>query len=175
MKTLALIATILLSLGGYSVGVVLKSGKAGVRKAVGFDIVLVVAMWAGAVVTHGRIASSRWLLLAIWFAAGLVSGWIFTAVKGHSRAERMSVVEPQLGKPAAPKKRFPAWREFSAKAGSFQSQIFLGLLFLVIFAPVGLAVRLFSDPLRIKNRDGGSHWMPKKSQPSDLELFRKQS
>jgi hypothetical protein len=72
------------------------------------------------------------------------------------------------------KKKLRAWRDFSSKIGTFQSQILLGLLFLIVFAPVALAVKIFSDPLRIKIRGQGSLWSLKTEIPPDIELFKRQ-
>jgi len=105
----------------------------------------------------GRAALSRWVWLAIWVAAGLALGSIMTAVRGYSEAEQISVVEPRQAAKHAEFKRWKAVREFSYKMGTFQSQILLGLLYLIGFGIVGLAVRLFSDPLRIKRSPQGSH------------------
>jgi len=168
------LAVLLLSLSGYSSGVVLKSGRSGTRKPVSLDLVLVILMWAGVVFSLGRAAFSRWIWLAIWIAAGLALGWIMTAVRGYSEAEQASAVEPRQDKKHPEFKRWKAFREFSFKIGTFQSQIILGFLFLIGFGIVGLAVRLFSDPLRIKRSSPGSHWTPKPKIPADLELFKRQ-
>ena len=175
MRFLATLAALLLSLVGYSLGVVLKSGKAGVRKPLTLDVILVILMWAGIIYSRSQAAFSKWLLFGIWIAAGLLLGWIVTAVKGYSAAEQTSAVEPIHVKKAAEAKRGKAFRELSMKIGAFQSQILLGMLFLIVFAPVGLAVRIFSDPLKIKGPGGDTHWSPKPKIAADLELFKKQS
>jgi len=172
---LTTLAVLLLSLSGYSLGVVIKSGKSGTRKPVSLDLILVILMWAGVVFSLSRAALSRWIWLATWIAAGLVLGWVVTAIRGYSEAEQMSVVEPRKDKKPAEFKRWKAFREYSFKMGTFQSQILLGLLYLIGFGIVGLAVRLFSDPLRIKRSSQGSYWTPRPEIPADLELFKRQS
>ncbi len=169
------LAVLLLSLSGYSAGVAAKSGRAGTRKPVSLDLVLVIVMWAGVVFSLGRAAFSRWIWLAIWIAAGLVLGWLMTALRGYSEAEQTSAVEPRQDKKHPEFKRWKAFREFSYRIGTFQSQIILAFLYLFGFGIVGLAVRLLSDPLRIKRSSPGSHWTPKPKAPADLEAFRRQS
>lgn len=175
MHFLAALAMLLLSLVGYSLGVVLISGKAGVRKPHALDLVLVVLMWAGILYSRSQVSFSKWVLFAAWVAAGLLLGLAVTATKGYSQAERMSIVEPLHEKKPSEFKRGKAFREFSAKIGTFQSQVLLGLLFLIVFAPVALAVRFFSDPLKIKKPGRGSLWSLKTKIAPDLDLFKKQS
>jgi hypothetical protein len=172
---LASLAVLLLSLVGYSLGVVLKSGKAGVRKPVALDILMVILMWTGILYSRSHVPFSRWIQFAAWVIVGLLLGLAVTAIKGYSQAERVSVVEPRHKKKPSEFKKRKAFREFSTKIGTFQSQILLGLLFLIVFAPVALAVRVFSDPLKIKSRAQGSHWSPKTNAAPDLELFKRQS
>jgi hypothetical protein len=175
VRFLATLAVLLLSLVGYSLGVVLKSGKTGVRKPVAPDVLLALLMWAGILYTRSQVELSTWILFGIWIAAGILLGWIVTAVKGPSAGDQGAAVEPVHVKKHGEFKRWKAFREYSMKIGAFQSQILLGMLFLVVFLPVGLAVRLFSDPLKIKGRGGDSHWSSKAKIVPDLELFKRQS
>ena len=175
MHFLAALAVLLLSLVGYSLGVVLKSGKAGVRKPVALDILLVILMWTGILYSRSHVPFSRWIQFAAWVIVGLLLGLAVTAIKGYSQAERMSIVEPRHENKPSEFKRGKAFREFSAKIGTFQSQVLLGLLFLIVFAPVALAVRVFSDPLKIKKPGRGSLWSLKTKIAPDLELFKRQS
>ena len=175
MQFLALLAALLLSLVGYSLGVVLRSGKAGARKPLALDILLVAVMWAGIIYARSHVAFSKWILLGIGIAAGFLLGWIVTAVKGYSEAESQSAVEPVHAKAPHAYKRFKAFREVSYKIGTFQSLIFFGLLYLVVFAPIALIVKLVSDPLKMKGLGRGSNWLPKADIAADIKLFKKQS
>ena len=175
MHFLAALAVLLLSLAGYSLGVVLKSGKAGVRKPAAVDILLVVLMWIGIIYTRSHVPLNRWIQFAAWVATGVLLGLAVTAIKGYSPAERQSAVEPVHEKKQAEFKRWKTFREYSAKIGTFQSHILLGLLFLIVFAPVALAVKLFSDPLKIKKPGPGSLWSPKTEIAPVLDLFKRQS
>ncbi|MDP2914244.1 MAG: hypothetical protein Q8O91_02175 [Candidatus Aminicenantes bacterium] len=175
MHFLATLAVLLLPLVGYSLGVVLKSGKAGVRKPIVLDVILVILMWIGILYSRSHVPFSKWIQFAAGVVAGLLLGLAVTAIKGYSEAERQSAVAPIHEKKHSEFKRGKAFREFSSKIGTFQSQILLGLLFLIVFAPVALAVRFFSDPLKIKGPGSGSHWSPKTEIAPDLALFKKQS
>ncbi|MGA2588089.1 MAG: hypothetical protein ABSF88_13830 [Candidatus Aminicenantales bacterium] len=175
MSTLASLAVLLLALVGYAAGVALKSGKSGIRKPVILDVLIVVLMWGGAVASRSLLPVSRWLQLPAWIIIGLVLGYLMTLAMTFSRGKRFPTPELKSETAGPKKKKLRAWRDFSSKIGTFQSQILLGLLFLIVFAPVALAVRVFSDPLRIKGRGQGSHWSPKTEIPPDLEHFKRQS
>lgn len=176
MSTLASLASLLLALVGYSAGVALKSGKSGIRKPVILDVLLTVLMWGGAIASRSLLPVSRWLQLPAWIVIGLVLGYLMTAALAFSRGGRLTAPDLKSGTAAGPKKKkLRAWRDFSSKIGTFQSQILFGLLFLIVFAPVALALKIFSDPLGIKNRGQGSHWSLKTEIPPDIELFKRQS
>jgi hypothetical protein len=113
-------------------------------------------------------------MVAAGIAGGFALGFAVSLAAGASRSPSASVVEPHLDAPKIKGRRFRAWRTFSYKVGTFQSQVFLGLIFTIVFAPIGLAVRLFSDPLGIKPKPGGTHWSPRKPSPSSIEDFKRQ-
>jgi hypothetical protein len=162
----------LLALFGYAVAHALRAGKKGVRKSGALDLAVILALWAGVIIAGVRTGMNGWLFILVSIAAGFLIGLIVGLVRGYSAAEQASVVEPHLEKHLIVK-RFPALRAFLFKAGTFQSQIFLGLVFLIIIGPAGLAVRAFSDPLRIKKRGRDTHWVRRPEAPADLEASRK--
>jgi len=65
-----------------------------------------------------------------------------------------------------------SWKSLAERAGNFQARI-LFTLFYVLISPLGLAMRLFGDPLRLR-KPSGSFWGPKPSGPRTLEEARKQ-
>jgi hypothetical protein len=175
MEVLATIAVLLLSLVGYSLGNVLRFGRKPVRKPVAGDVLLVVLFWAALLFAGIRMATGKALMIGIGIAAGIVLGFLMSLVLGYSKSEAQAAAHAHPAAPIGPPKRFRAWRELSSKLGTFQSQIILGLLFLIVFAPVSIGVKLFSDPLHIKKSGTDSHWFPKAPVASDIELFKKQS
>jgi hypothetical protein len=169
------LAVLLLSLVAYSLGNVLRFGRKPVRKPVVGDILLVILIWAALIFSAGRLVKGKWALLGIGIAAGFLLGFLMSLVLGYSKSEVRAGAEARPGAPAGPRRRFRAWRELSSKLGTFQSQILLGLLFLVVFGPVAIGVKLFSDPLHIKKSGTDSHWLPKDPVASDIDLFKRQS
>jgi hypothetical protein len=66
------------------------------------------------------------------------------------------------------------WKALAYTLGHFQSKVLLNLFYALILAPFGLAVRLFSDPLRLR-RTEQPHWLPRpKDVPASLEAGRRQ-
>jgi hypothetical protein len=175
MKVLATIAVLLLSLVGYSLGNVLRFGRKQVRKPVAGDVLLVVLLWAALLFAGSRRAMGKGLMIGIGIAAGIVLGFLLSLVLGYAKSEVHAAAYAHPAAPTESGKRFRAWRDLSAKLGTFQSQIILGLLFLIVFAPVSFGVKLFSDPLRIKKSGKDSHWSPKAPVASDIEIFKRQS
>jgi hypothetical protein len=51
------------------------------------------------------------------------------------------------------------WKVIARKIGDVQSRLLLCVFYFVILAPFGVAVRLLSDPLRLRPQ-GLSHWRP---------------
>ena len=64
------------------------------------------------------------------------------------------------------------WERFARKLGEFQARLILSLLYILIVLPMGLALRLFSDPLRLKKT--AAHWQSKPGSPPCIEEARRQ-
>ena len=174
MNTLSFIALILLSLVGYSGGSASKAGKDVDLKPKIIDLVLVAAIWAGAIYSRITQDLNKWLLILIWLILSIILGVI--AVSLRKLPEEKSVSQKDLPKTPANvfKKRWQSWNEFSKRMGSFQSRILLSLFFFVFVSPFAIAVKMFSDPLHLKYRRLTSWWIPKKEIKNELEEFRRQ-
>jgi hypothetical protein len=171
LRILALIAVILLSLAGYSFGVVIKTGAKAVPKPVLPDLITVAFIWAAALYSRPAVPINPWILPGVWLVIALLIGWAATALFGRPRAAapESRPVQAEHSRKSAP------WRDFTLKAGTLQSEIILAFFYFLIFAPFALAVKALSDPLDIKLHPRKSYWLPKKPGPSDLESFKRQS
>ena len=49
------------------------------------------------------------------------------------------------------RRAWEAWKRIAHKIGNFQARVLLTVFYALIVLPFGLAVRLFSDPLRLKH------------------------
>jgi len=66
------------------------------------------------------------------------------------------------------------WKALAIKIGNFQGRVILTLFYFVFVTPLGLAVRWFSDPLRIKPHAGATFWQRKAQPDPTLEEARRQ-
>lgn len=64
------------------------------------------------------------------------------------------------------------WKRLAHKIGNFQARVLLTLLYAIPVLPFGLAVRLFSDPLKIKHRP--TTWLDHPADVHNLDWARKQ-
>lgn len=62
---------------------------------------------------------------------------------------------------------------FLEKVGNFQSRVLLTLFYILLVIPMGLIMKLFSDPLRLRGQ-GDSAWIPKKYQENDSQNVGRQ-
>jgi hypothetical protein len=65
-----------------------------------------------------------------------------------------------------------AWKRLAHKIGNFQARVLLTVLYAIVVLPFGLIVRLFSDPLRIRNRP--TKWIDHPPEVHDITWAHKQ-
>jgi hypothetical protein len=70
------------------------------------------------------------------------------------------------------KRAWQAWKRIAHAIGNFQARILLTIFYAVLVLPFGLAVRLFSDPLRIKRRP--TQWLERSDDVFDLGWAKRQ-
>lgn len=70
------------------------------------------------------------------------------------------------------KKIWAGYKRVAHKIGDFQARVLLTLIYAVIVLPLGLAIRLFSDPLHIKK--GPEKWLDHPQEAMDLKWARHQ-
>jgi hypothetical protein len=174
METISYIVLILLSLVGYSAGAVGKAGKSVQLKPQIIDLILISVIWAGAIYSRVVFDFNKWLMILVWVVLGILIG-VLAIWPRKLPEERVSISnEPKEAITNLFKKLWQSWGSFSKRVGNFQSRIFLSLFFFILFSPLALAVKMFSDPLRIRFRGNESYWLPKMKTEVDLEQFRRQ-
>jgi len=109
-------------------------------------------------------------------ALGAVSRW-----RGHELPPRVLwtigvlLVVPGLVAPALLGPVHRAWMTVAEVIGAFNTRVILGLLFYVVFTPVGVVMRLFRDPMTRSLRDARrSHWVRRKIEPVDRTRYEQQ-
>lgn len=70
------------------------------------------------------------------------------------------------------KRLWKAWKRVAQAIGDFQARILLTIIYVLLALPLGLLVRLFADPLRIKHRP--TAWTERVPEPIDMTWARKQ-
>lgn len=70
------------------------------------------------------------------------------------------------------RKLWQAWKRIAGRIGDFQARVLLTIIYAVLVLPFGLAVRLFADPLRIKNPPGS--WLGRSDEPQNMDWAHKQ-
>ena len=65
------------------------------------------------------------------------------------------------------------WKWIARRVADFQGRVLLMALYLVLVAPVGLVLRLVTDPLR-RRRPQKTNWTPRDAAPITLDEARRQ-
>lgn len=71
------------------------------------------------------------------------------------------------------KKIWHKWKRIAELVGNFQAKILLTILYFLLFAPVAVGVKLFSDVLRLKLRKT-SYWILREMETPKIENARRQ-
>jgi hypothetical protein len=67
------------------------------------------------------------------------------------------------------------WKRVARRIGDFNARVILTLFYFIFLAPFALAVRLFTDPLAIKNKSAPSWGSKPEAEETLMEQARKQS
>ena len=99
---------------------------------------------------HSSIPMALWIIAAVLLLCGLIL--------------------PRLLRPV-----YKAWMVLATVLVWVNTRIILMMLFYAVFAPVGLIMRLFRDPLDRKLHDGcSSYWKQKESRSFDPKTYEHQ-
>lgn len=69
------------------------------------------------------------------------------------------------------KRIWDTWKRVSRAIGNFQARVILTILYATVVMPFGIALRLFSDPLRIKHRPIA--WLDHPRTPTNIDWARR--
>jgi hypothetical protein len=67
-----------------------------------------------------------------------------------------------------------AWKAFGKLIGDLVGRVFLMLFYITIALPFGLGVRLFGDPLDVKDNSKAPAWIERNSLEATLEVGHQQ-
>jgi phosphoglycerol transferase MdoB-like AlkP superfamily enzyme len=174
MEILNFVALILLSLVGYSGGVVGKAGKFVEIKPQVVDLFMLLFLWTAAIYTKSIFELNKWLLVLLWIVLAILLG-LFRAFFRKKTKESISPLDKPDNLPSGLAQRlWRKWERFGHRMGSFQSRALLSFFFFIIVSPFALAVKWFSDPLRIKRQSQETHWHIRKEEKPDIGQYRRQ-
>jgi hypothetical protein len=174
VEVLSFLALILLSLTGYSGGAVGRAGKLRDLKPRGIDLFLVLIIWVGAIFSRIIWNFNRWLLILLWILLSAVIGCLAGASRKKASPLKKRKAKTEGTRSSPLKSIWERWKDFSRRMGGFQSRVILSLFYFIVVSPFALAVKTFSDPLRLKRPSIDSYWLQKQEGQADLEEFRRQ-
>ena len=169
MNLLSIIALLLLAMLGYSIGRNLFTRKYNISPIL-LDLPIILVIWLGVIFIPLQLKMG-WKI-ALWILIALIIGVLCTRItpKEENKPKYKSItVAPEAQKPNLWEK----WKNFSAKMGGFQGRLMLVWFYFIVITPIGVLVRLFSDPLSSKHPEL-SHWLDRSSVKADLENSRRQ-
>ncbi len=176
METLSVIVLILMSLAGYSAGVTKRAGKVKDLEPQLFDIFIVLLIWTAAVFSRKTFDLNKWILILIGVFVSFITGFIIHWLrmpKDRFSPDKNDLLPGTDERPTR-KNLWEAWKSFSKRMGAFQSRMLLSFIFFTLIFPFALIVKIFSDPLNLKNRMRATHWQERKGPSSNLEDYKRQ-
>jgi len=174
MEILSFIALILLSLVGYSGGMVGKAGKSVEIKPQIVDLFFLLFLWAGGIFSKFTFAMNKWLLILSWIVLAILLGVCRAFFRKKTMDINSTIEKPDDLHSGLLRRLWTQWKHFGHRMGSFQSRVLLSFFFFIIVSPFALAVKWFSDPLRIKRQKQDTHWNIRGEEKPDIEQFRRQ-
>jgi hypothetical protein len=67
------------------------------------------------------------------------------------------------------------WKAFAHVLGNFQARVLLTVFYIVLVGPIGLVLRLRSDPLKLRHQEKATYWLERQTRDLTLEDARRQS
>lgn len=172
MNFISTLALIMVSLVGYSAGATL-AGR-GMKLAPGLlDLGAVLGIWTAAVLLRGEVG--RWLSILVWLlAAGLLSAGFTSLRRAHlpkKTLRRTGLLLPGTG-PFG--RAWETWKRFALEMGNYQGRVLMALFYFAIVTPFAVLLRIFSDPLNVRDVPDQSSWMPRSDGGTTIEQARRQ-
>jgi hypothetical protein len=177
MAIFSFIVLILLSLVAYSSGAVMRGGKTAEIRPRIIDLLAMLLIWGGTIYSRLAFVVNKWFLVAIWFGISYALGTVIVSFRKHNSAKKPADTRAPGSSRNPFKNLWKTWQQFSRRMGAFQSRILLSLFYFFLVTPIGLVIKIFSDPLNIKHKNqgaSGSYWLSKKAINGKIDDFRRQ-
>lgn len=177
------IGVVLLTLVGYSAGVVLAARQREVYPSL-LDLLLVAGLWLLAFTLRADMTAHGWAVL-VALCLGLVAGLLATLSRFALSKEPPPLPKSELPEHAREQsptavsrtllRRFwQAWSAFGAQLGAIQGRLLMGYFYFLFVTPFALGFQLAGDPLRLRQRPSTSTWSAKEPLDTTLTTAREQ-
>ena len=166
------LALVMLTLVGYSIGATLAANSRRPMPMI-WDIGIVIILWVLAV--NFREDIGHWASILFWMAiAGLMSALLnrFRAPAHSTHVTNLS--ESRLLEPNPVRRIWQRWSAFAHVMGNFQGRLLMSLFYFIFISPFGLAVRLLSDPLNLRDRPQRTGWIERPELPAEISDAQQQ-
>lgn len=165
------LALVLLTLVGYSSGAVL-AGR-GKQVVLGLlDLAVVVVLWAVALTTWAALGKG--LAILVWLIGGLIVGAGLTRLRRARYPDQRRKVQTTAQETRGLRRWGEGWKAFAAEMGNYQGRALFAFFYFIVVTPVGIPLRLFGDPLRLRRIGGSSFWVERQPVGQRLEKAREQ-
>jgi hypothetical protein len=165
MEFLSIVAIMMLTLAGYSTGVVLVRRTRVMAPGL-FDLAAVLLLWVAAISTRAELG--KWRAIGLWLAIGMVAGGLAKLrARPSSRRARERHSFSATG-------RFATWKRFAMELGNFQGRMIMVFLYAFLITPFGLVTRASSDRLQLQRPKSKSSWRERDIVGDSIEAARRQ-
>jgi len=164
------LALILLTLVGFSSGAVI-AGR-GEKEPLGLLDLGVAILFLG-LALGTRSVLEKWLAIPIWFILAGLGSALLTGIRYKDRSTT-KVPSLTLAEKGPVRRVLDWWKVFATKLGNYQGRLMFAFFYFVVVTPFGIGVRLFSDPLKVKQSGRITCWLERSSVKHDLEAGREQ-
>lgn len=177
------IGVVLLTLVGYSAGVVLAARRRELYPSLA-DLLLVAGLWLLVFTLRAQMHTHGWAVL-LALGLGLIAGLVWTfgrfalsheppplpksELPAHAREQGETAVSSSLLRHL-----WQRWGDFGARLGAVQGRLLMGFFYFIFVTPFALGLKLGSDPLRLKKRPPATTWLPKETLDITLTSAREQ-
>jgi hypothetical protein len=172
MGFISALALIMLTLVGYSSGVVLaSSGKKRMPAFIELIFILLLIIF----LFRWRETWGEWQTIG---SGVLVAGILGAIVVTIRRSDLADEAEPPLPDNFMSmnifKQLWERWKLFAEKLGNFQSRLIMGYFYFFIVTPFALIMKFGSDPLTLKGTNSQSEWTTFDNTSRTLEESKRQ-
>ena len=171
MDILSIVLFLILIMVAYSSGAAIFAGSGRVAAPGLVDFGTLVLLCFFGLITYPALGKS--LALLVWLPAVVILAGCMTRIRlGSQPMEKTRSMTDHTG--VWWRLAWQGWKSFSARMGNYQGRMLLILFYFFVITPWGFILRLFSDPLHIRESSPASYWIQRESLQADMEEAQRQ-